>query len=516
MQDVSAAFTAEAKSLTRRPRHNFQVSWKKETTLGAITFTIGVSLVGGNDAIGVNPGSIGTPGVYKYFDDTDYVMSLEWERNLNTPIGGISKAMAGAELDNTSGRYTPESMGGHSELFTAILPRRPAIINAGFEVEGVKQTVPQFMGIFDKQPQVELRSKQVNLSMSDYTDFFENKYIDQTLMFTGQRGDQMIEHVLTNNLGLRTADFELDEGIQSIPFFIAPAGTKFNTFINEISQAEMAQFYQDEEGIFRWENRQHWDNAPYNTPSMILMTSDVLDVKTPDESNIINVVEVKANPRAKQPSATIFTMSGTEELSVGDNEIFVNFENPVLAASNPVITAFRNEDGTGTNVTAQIVLKSIDLFAQAAKYIYTNNSGDTAYITSMTIAGRQATLRYPDTGIYYRAQDDSSVTAYEERPLEINNDYIQTETWAQSFANLMLNQYSDPESTLELTIRAKSYIQRGDLISWQGRHWRIVGIKDKLNPSYGYVQELKLIYNTAVTYFRIGISTIGGSDKIAP
>lgn len=514
MQSVSSAFTAEASDSVRSIAHNLQVSWHKESTLGGRTFTIGVSTIGGSDIIGQTVGSLGSPGIYRYFDESNYVMSLAWERGLNVPIGGISKALAEARLDNTSGRYTPRTLGGVSELSTAILPRRPTIINAGFNIGGVDITIPQFAGTITRQPEVDVRSKEVRLQMADYIDFLSNRYMDETAMFTGRTSDEIIEYYLSNKLGLATADYELDAGINTIPFVIAPSGTKFLDLINQIVQAEMGYFYQDESGIYRFENRQHWNQSDSVVEN--IYTAEVLEAGTIDEDHIINVVEVKANPRAKQGTGTIYTQSGTIELNTGDNEIFVNFENPVLSASNPSITANSAQDGSGSNVTSSVNLKSSDVFAQAAKYVYTNNSGNTAYLTVMTVSGREATERYPETGIYYRAQDDSSVTAYEERPLVIENDYIQDKTWAASFANLVLSQFSDPESLQTIVIRAKPHLQLGDLIDWQGRSWRIFDIKSYLDPSRGFVQELRLLQRTFQSYFRIGISTIGGVDSIAP
>lgn len=81
MQVVTDAFTAEAQDKVRSPSHSLLMSWNKFDLTGNITFTIGVSLIGGNDVIGANAGGIGTPGQWQYTDDSDYVMSLEWEDN---------------------------------------------------------------------------------------------------------------------------------------------------------------------------------------------------------------------------------------------------------------------------------------------------------------------------------------------------------------------------------------------------------------------------------------------------
>ena len=108
------------------------------------------------------------------------------------------------------------------------------------------------------------------------------------------------------------------------------------------------------------------------------------------------------------------------------------------------------------------------------------------------------------------------MTAYEERPYKIENDYIQSQSWANSFAQMVLNDFSDPESLQEITIRALPELQMGDLISWQGRYWRIYGIKTSISPSGGFLQTIKILQRTIVSYFRIGISTIGSTDQIAP
>lgn len=516
MQSVASGFTAEARDSVRKIAQNTQISWHNQSTLGSRTFTIGSSTIGGNDIIGSNPGSIGSPGIYKYFDESDYVTALSWERGLNIPLGGLTKAMAEVRLDNTSGRFLPSYMGGHSELYTAIQPRKPVIISAGFNYGGVDHVVPQFAGLISEIPQVNKRLGEVQIKASDYQTYFENKYIDTTAMYTGQRTDALIESFLSQ-AGMTTAQYNLDQGIETIEFLIAPAGSKMADVINQIVQAENGHFYQDEEGKFRFENRQHYQNAPYNSVVQTIYTADVVDAYISNLSgqHLVNVVEVRGNPLSKQAETTIYTQSGAIELGIGDNEVFIEFPNPVLQADNPVYVANSKQDGTGVNVTSNVTRKNAFVFAQSAKYTFTNSSGNVAYITSLTVDGRQATPRY-ENGIYYRSQDDSSVTAYQEQILSIDNDYIQSQDWAASYANLILSSYSDPENLQTIVIRAKPHLQLGDLISWQGRSWRVYDIKSKLDASEGFLQEVSLLQANTQTYFRIGVSSIGGSDKIAP
>lgn len=513
-QDVSAAWTVEERDTVRSIAHNLLVSWKKDNLLGNVTFTIGVSTIGGNDAIGINPGAVGSPGQYRYFDESDYVMSLAWEYGLNFPTGGLSVGMAEAELDNTSGRFLPDYMGGVSELYTAILPRRPFIINGGFNFEGVDQTIPQFSGILNRSPQVDVGSKRVQLSGADYMDFFSNRYLDQEAMFTGLRTDEIMETML-QSMGLATSQYDLELGLNTINFGIFERNTRFSEIFHQLAEAENGQVYQDESGIIKFENRNHDQQSPYNEIQRIVLTGQVIDSEAPDLDHIVNVVEVVGEHRKKTQSQIIFTLSIPIELPSGQNvEIFADFDEPVLELNTPQYwSANTLSDETGTDITADVVLVNHSTFARSTKLTFKNNSATNGFLTGLTLYGRQA-VKIGD--IKFRQQDDSSVTAYEEQVLPIQNKYIQDPTWAQSYALMLLQDYSEPDSIQKITIRAIPELQRGDLISWQGRYWKIFNIRAKLSGSVGFIQELTMLKYVERNYFTIGVSTIGGTDGIAP
>lgn len=523
MQSVNAAFTAEERDFSRQIAENLQVSWHRQSLLGNRTFTIGVSTIGGNDIIGVNPGSIGSPGNYKYFDESAYLLSLAWERGFNMPTGGLTMALAEAVLDNTSRRFTPRYMGGNSEIATAILPARPAIINAGFYVGGVPISVPVFSGLVTEQPMVDMAGRQVSLQLADYTRFFQDKYVDQALIATGQRTDQLLQTLLTN-AGMNTAQYDLDYGINVVPFAKWDVGAKFSDIIGQLVEAENGQFYQDESGIFKFENRQHWQSAPYTQIQRVINTAQVINAQAPDDSHLINVVEISGEQYQKQPEQIIYRMNPFDSIKLPHNantEIFVNFSDPVLSMTTPSASGTASfwlantlPDGTGTDLTGNVSVNKVTRFAQAAKITFTNSSGFDAYLTNLVITGRIA----KSVGqIYTKASAGRSVTVYNERLLTISgNPFIQNQSWAESYAQMILQDFSTPENIQKITIKAFPELQLGDLISWQGRYWRIYDIKTTLDPSQGFIQELTMLQRTLTTYFRIGISTIGGTDIIAP
>lgn len=523
MQSVADAFSVEEIDDFRNISQSTQISWHKQSTIGNKTFTIGVSTIGGNDAIGINPGAIGNPANYFYFNESQYVISLGWERGLNMPIGGLTKALAEVRLDNTSERFTPRYMGGKSELYTAILPRRPILINAGLNFDGIDNNLPSFAGLLNKQPAVDIKNREVTLEAADYVDFFEGDFLDKEVMFTAQRTDQVMQSLLTGTLGMNTAQFDLDQGINIIPFGLFNAGTKMSDIFNELAQAENGHFFQDESGIFKFHNRQWGDSFPYNNIQRIILTGQVIDAQAPNDDHIINVVEVNSTVYQKQPLQTVFSLPALSTLLVPASltlDQFFQFQDPILALTDPTnggtdsyYIANSLADGTGTDMTSSIQIKNLGTFAQSVKYRFTNISNSDVYITQLVLGGRAVIS--PNT-IYVRLQDDSSVTAFQQQSYQINNDYIQNESWANSLAQMILNDFSNPENLQVITIRAIPELQLFDLISWQGRYWRIFDIKSTIDPSVGYTQELTMLQRTISTYFRIGISTIGGSDKIAP
>jgi len=360
MQVTSAAFTAEERDLTRRVVASSQVAWKKQVATTWRPFTIGVSLIGGSDGIASAGAVVSDWNKYYYFDESRYLTSLSYESGLKMPTGGLSMGMFEVNFDNTSGRFTPRYMGGNSELYTASYkPMRPTIINAGFNYNGADQMIPQFVGINTKPMVIDSRSKTAKLYGNDFMAYLQNTYLDHQVMFTAQRTDQVLTSLFTD-LGYATSQYDLDYGINPIPFGLFEVGTKFSDIVDKLVEAENGQAYQDETGKFKFENRQHWDSAPYTSPIKVIYTSDVLEAQSPDDSHLINVVEVKSKNMVKQPLQVIMNFN-TATIIPGNStvELFFSYDNPILQVTTPTsggadsyYLANNNADGTGTDTTS--------------------------------------------------------------------------------------------------------------------------------------------------------------------
>ena len=74
MQVVSGTYTTKSGNNFRKPQFAVYVDWAIENT---------------------------------FQTETKYILSIEVERSLNEPLGGVFLAQADLELSNTNDRYTP-------------------------------------------------------------------------------------------------------------------------------------------------------------------------------------------------------------------------------------------------------------------------------------------------------------------------------------------------------------------------------------------------------------------------
>ena len=133
MQKISDAiqttFDGETTAEIRKPIFSLLVSWLKivsSSSFGVVgTSTVNNCLVRGNVGI-VTP--IDT---FEFMDESDKVISLEYERGIREPLGGNSYALMNVTLNNTDKRYTPDYS---NTIGTALVPNRPLKMQIGLRL----------------------------------------------------------------------------------------------------------------------------------------------------------------------------------------------------------------------------------------------------------------------------------------------------------------------------------------------------------------------------------------------
>ena len=280
-------FSSISTATIRPIRARCLVAWTRVVDT-SVYATIGSSIVGGFDIVkGSGDVTINVADSYNYFDETERVIRLEYERHLIEPLGGTSIAIADVVLDNTDLRFTPDY---NSTIGTALRPNRPMKIFIGFEVEGQVKTIPIIEGL-TSQPKEDKLKRRISFTVYDFMQSLNNKP-QETTIYTNKRSDEIIQDILSR-AGIGSNSYVLDMGLNTIGFAWFEKGQTAGQRIKKICEAEEAIFYQDENGILRFENRDKYSQAPYNSVCWTIEQDDIINWEQQYNSQIINrVIEI--------------------------------------------------------------------------------------------------------------------------------------------------------------------------------------------------------------------------------
>lgn len=479
---------------TVRPlRARCLISWSRSIDVSAYAI-IDSSVVGGFDIIqGYGDTGINEADSFSYEDETERVIRLEYERHLIEPLGGTSIAMADIVLDNTDLRFTPDY---NATIGTAIKPNRPMKIFIGFDVQGQTKTIPIIEGL-TLQPREDKSRRIVSISAYDFMKFLNEKP-QETTIYTDQRSDQIIEDILTR-AGVGSNSYALDQGLNTVGFAWFEKGQTAGDRIRQICEAEEGIFYQDENGVLRFENRDKYSQPPFNSHVWTIEPDDILEWEQQSSSEIINRVIVNAKPRSVKGEAEVWRNGTEEQVAGGGGQlvIWADFEDPVSSLTAPAATtdylALTGANGTGTNITASVTI-AMEAFTKSAKLTITNSYAFKAYINVLRLRGTPATVDYEIQEVF---QDDTSISEYNEHQQEIDNEYIDNRSFASNMAQDIVRRYKDPLATLRLKIRGVPQLQLRDWVRVKDQdlntylNYRIVGIQGVFEPG-SFIQTLSL------------------------
>lgn len=525
MQSVSTEFTTRTDAQIRPLLWKVLISWDKAYDAGVDFFTVGSSTIGGTDIIKGSGSVVQEWDRYVYEDYSDRVLSVEINRETEPPTSPITLATATIVLDNHDDIFTPGN--GSSPLDGFLISRRPVRINLGFGTE----SVAKFVGITTTKPVVDERSKTVKLQCIDFLNAIMNVPLDEEVMYINARTDEIIQGLLELG-GLNASQFDLDYGTVIIPFAYFKKGSKIGDGIKDVAEAELGNVSMLENGTPRFFNRHNWaDNASvWNFDK-----DNVIEKKALGESSVINVVEVFSKAREVQAKQKIWEANGEIEMAPNTTtEVFIDFKDeygdlPVPSADDPDYVSVATtslyatndrRDSTGATYEADISLTSSTLFSTGMKLVFTSTADVPVFLTRLEIHGTPAKVAQD---IYVRVTDTASIgtkDGYEERPVKIDNDLIQDETAANSIGGIIIADRAQDDDQQELIVKSVPQLQIGDMITYDdenvvGETYFVTRINDIVNNS-GYRQLLRVSKRTINKYFAVAISSLGGTDKIAP
>lgn len=524
MQSVSAQFTERTSKAIRPINWKVLISFEKNYDAAVDFFDIGGSTIGGTDIIKGDGSVIQEWDKYVYEDYSDRVLSVEINRETDIPTSPITLATATIVLDNHDDLFTPGNTASPLDGF--LVSRRPVRINLGFGVE----SIPKFVGITSLKPEVNESAKTVKLQCIDFLSAIMNVPLDEEVMFVNDRTDEIISALLERG-GLDPTQFDLDTGGILIPFAYFKKGSKLGEGIKDVAEAELGNLSMLEDGTPRFRNRASWAT---NTSVWDFDKDNVIDKKALGTSSVINVVEVFSKAREVQAKQKLWESSSEIELPPGSTEIFIDFKDeygelPVTVADDPdyvsgattsLYATNEQRDGTGPTHEGDISLTSSDLFSAGMKLVFQNDATVTVFLTRLEIHGTPAKVV---NDVYVRVTDPTSIgtkDGYEERPVKIDNNLVQDEVAANSIGQTIIADRSEDDDQQEMIVKAVPQLQIGDVITYNDENitdetYFVTRINDIVNNS-GYRQVLRVSKRTINEYFAIAISSLGGTDQLAP
>jgi len=525
MQTVSPLFTERTNKRVRKLAASTQIAFTKTRSTATRYFTAGVSMVGGPDPIGppTNVGDITEWDKYNYTDYSNRILNLEATHEMDI-TGNLTMAIADVELVNTDDIFTPDVDPTIGEFVQS--PHRPIKLGAGFGL----QTIPVFVGITEKAPTLSEDKKTAKFHAIDFIKSISSIKIGQGQMYVDERIDTVINDLLITWAGLSPTQFVLDPGMRAIPFIYFKKDTTLGDAITQLCQSEMATFFEDESGVLRLWNRQHLVSG--TTPVWTFNRDNCREITYPDVKNVINTVEVFSKVRKVQANQKLWELTGAQKVSPGGELVlFADFKDdygdlPVISIDEPDYITFAStsyystnlaQDGTGDTGDDDIAITTFNEFATGCKVVFTNTGSADVYITAMEIFARPAKVI---SEIYHFAQDATSVGKYEEQVHEINNDFIQSESFAKTISAMLIADRANPSGVREIEVtRGVPQLQAGDLVTFDdGKNSGTYYIQKKTTAvgKGGLVQVLTLVKRSIQSYFTVGISMVGGTDVIAP
>lgn len=469
MQSIQTPLEAVLTGYARQIRLQVRASWLKIQDPNVAYGIVGSSIVGGTDIVQGASAIIGNADLFAYFDESDYAMRLDYDRSIDEPRGGTSHAIADILLDNITKRFSPEY---NATIGTAIEARRPFKASIGMEAGGIDRYAQVIVGLTSTRPKLSRTNRTISVQVLDYITFIDNAQV-QAAVYENMRSDQIIEDILTD-LGFGSTQYMLDVGLNTIPFAWFDKDKSAGKRIREICEAEEAHFYQDENGVIRFENRNHYSEYPHQTVQRTIDSGDIISDENDENTRIINRAIVIAKPRKVDASPSVIWSNATVQAIPGNSSVtvwaaFFDSEGgqnvlPIKEITTPAsttdYTANAAENGSGADRTANLSI-AVTNFVESAKLVLTNSHASTIYVTLLQLRGKAARVTQ---GIQAVVEDSGSINKYEVQEYTIQNDLIQVGSVASTIATNLVNKYKDPLTRRVIRIQGIPHLQLKDLI----------------------------------------------------
>jgi len=515
MQVVPSLFNQYAQSNVRPHSWGLRISFEKLYDPDVTFFTLNQSVLDGVDVLAPSDDNpLQAWDYYLYRDYTDRIVQMSWDRTLEFPYSVVS-ARADFEVSNTDDYFTPN---GGSPIEDYILPKRPVRLFSGFS----NMLVPQFVGLTQGMPRISQLPKTATFTALDFLTQIYDMKIRNTIAMQNVSTDEVLANIF-EQFGLAPEQYDLAKGRNVIPFlFFEREQITAGSVIRKLMEAEMGMLWLSEAGIITFRPRlEQPSEATY-----FFDNNSIISMEVSSDDQIINQVNFTAELREVQEYQSIYLKSlGGQPNIVPANSTYVfsaDLQDPCLTVEEPTIgesssvSWFVPRLPDGTEVLTGVSVDSVELKTNSYDITFENNNAFSVDISELELWGQPAkvydkidrTMEYPP-----------SILKYEVNPIDIDNNFIQSEDQVKSLGLTILDEYSETASILDLEVKGNPAIQLGDIVDVDYRQfvglYRIIGMGNNLSNSK-FTQNLKVRRYTPREWFTLNQSVLNGTDVLAP
>jgi hypothetical protein len=373
---------------------------------------------------------------------------------------------ADIEVDNTDERFTPDNT--TSPLYGYIKPHVPVRIS--ITMGGYSERL--FTG-YIKNVHPDTKSKICSFECFDNQAYVSNKRANG-IVYADKRTDELLT-ILAGLINLTSDQYIFDIGSQTVNFGYFEDRDVW-PIMGEIAVAERGRIFFDRYGLLKFWNK----DKLHNRASTFTLTQNdwILDLDySVAEHDIKNVVTVKAAPRAEDVLQVIWTNGDVEYLSPYNATLvwiparstqvaWIDFDDPHTEIISPVknvdYTANTIANGTGGDLTESVEIHEFHDYGNAVQLTVGNLSDEDMYLTKFQIRGKPATVL---NWIRTSATDDASIERYGRQEIEIENNFIGSESIALAIAQEELYRKKESLNLFRIDIMGVPYLLCGDVIN---------------------------------------------------
>jgi hypothetical protein len=400
-----------------------------------------------------------------------------------------------------------------------ILPKR--VIKA--EVGMGNSMVPKFSGLVDRIVP-NLKDDTITMHAYDWADKIKDTKITAQL-YQGKRSDELIA-ILADQAGINAEKRNLEIGMHLVAYAYFPEASAW-TYMNQVAEAEGGRIFFDEEGTLTFWNRNHISSQSSQSVYTFDFDTNVLNFDYDISKNKVkNRIVVKANPKELLGRTRIYNDNTGQMLGVDETkEIWAQFSHgtestiPAIEVEIPVvgigIKANSQSDGLGTDLSAYVEITSYSLFSESLKMNFKNTYNDIVYLTHIAVYGQPIVTQ---AIIEVIKEDLESQRLYDVQELQIENNFIDMETYAENLAVQKLEELKNPRNFIRAEVIGAPHLQAGDIVTVQegfdGQTDNYTIVKDRWQLDGDFIQNLELEKKIILTWFVLDVSLLDSPDKL--